>query len=147
MSGFFYVVLSAVPYAHGRHSGDFAICEIKFLTGSSRFAKMSAYRLGPLHIISHKRLVEASRKYKDAGVPLDAWYRTAKIAEWKNLDEVRRTYPHADGVRAGERVYTVFNVAGNKYRLVTEIYYEDQTILVRHVLTHVEYDREEWKRK
>jgi mRNA interferase HigB len=45
-----------------------------------------------------------------------------------------------------ERVYTVFNISGNSYRLVTEVFYEDQTILVRHILTHAEYDRGAWKK-
>ncbi len=53
---------------------------------------------------------------------------------------------HADGVRVGGKVYTVFNVSGNSFRLVTEIFYKDQTILIRHVLTHAEYDKGEWKK-
>jgi mRNA interferase HigB len=77
---------------------------------------------------------------------LDSWYPTAKSAQWKSLKETRQTYAHADGVRVGDRVYTVFNIGGNQFRLITEIFYEDQTILVRHVLTHAEYDREDWKK-
>jgi mRNA interferase HigB len=99
-----------------------------------------------MHIISRKMLLEADRKHSGLGVPLDAWYRTASSAKWKNLEEVRRTYSHADGVPAGEKVYTVFNISGNSYRLVTEIFYEDQTILVRQVLTHAEYDKGDWKK-
>ena len=99
-----------------------------------------------MHIISRKKLLEAARKHSGLGVPLDAWNRTAKPAKWNCLADVRRTYSHADGVPVGERVYTVFNVSGNRYRLVTEIFFEDQTILVRHVLTHADYDRGDWKR-
>lgn len=99
-----------------------------------------------MHIISRRMLLEADRKRSGLGVPLDAWYRTAKSAKWKNLDEVRLTYSHADGIRVGERVYTVFNICGSSYRLVTEIFYEDQTILVRQVLTHAEYDKDDWKK-
>ena len=55
-------------------------------------------------------------------------------------------YRHADGVSVGDRVYTVFNISGNRYRLVTEIYFEDQTILIRHLLTHAEYDKDDWKK-
>lgn len=99
-----------------------------------------------MHVISRKKLVDADRKHGGLAVPLDAWYRTAKSAQWKSLEEVRRTYSHADGVVAADRVFTVFNVSGNKYRLVTEIFCRDQTILVRHVLTHVEYDDGDWKR-
>ena len=70
----------------------------------------------------------------------------AKAAKWKNLQEVRSVYTHADGVPVGDRVFTVFNISGNSYRLVTEIYFEDQTILIRHVLTHAEYDKDDWKK-
>jgi mRNA interferase HigB len=99
-----------------------------------------------MHIISRKKLLEADRKHSGLGIPLDAWYRIAKSAKWKSLEEVRRTYSHADGVPVEERVYTVFNISGNSYRLVTEVFYEDQTILVRHILTHAEYDRGAWKK-
>ena len=99
-----------------------------------------------MHIISRKRLLEADRKHGGIGVSLDACYRTAKSARWRSLEEVRRTYPHADGIPAGERVYTVFNILGNSYRLVTEIFYEDETILVRYVLTHAEYDKGDSKK-
>ena len=99
-----------------------------------------------MHIISRKKLLEAGREHSGLGVPLDAWYRIAKSAGWKNLEDVRRTYSHADGIRVGERVYTVFNLSGNRYRVVTEIFFQDQTILVRQVLTHAEYDRGDWKK-
>jgi mRNA interferase HigB len=99
-----------------------------------------------MHIISRKKLLEADREHSGLGVPLDAWYRTAKSAGWRSLEEVRRTYSRTDGIPVGERVYTVFNISGNRYRLVTEIFYEDQTILVRQVLTHAEYDKGDWKK-
>jgi len=99
-----------------------------------------------LHIISRKKLLKAAREHTGVDASLDSWYRTAKSAQWKNLEEVRQTYSAADGVPVGERVYTVFNISGNSFRLVTEIYYDDQTILIRHVLTHAEYDKGGWKK-
>jgi mRNA interferase HigB len=99
-----------------------------------------------MHIISRKKLLEAAKRFPDAYGQLDGWYRTAKSAQWKSLADVRRTYSHADPVKAGDVVYTIFNIGGNKYRLITEIFYKDQTILVRHVLTHREYDKEDWKK-
>lgn len=99
-----------------------------------------------MHLISRKKLLEAAREHSKIDAPLDSWYRVAKAAEWKNLQEIRQTYSHADGVPVGERVYTVFNIAGNSFRLVTEIYYDDQTILIRHVLTHSEYEKGAWKK-
>ena len=62
------------------------------------------------------------------------------------MADVRRVYSHADGVKVGALVYTVFNSWGNNYRLITEIFYKDRTILVRHVMTHAEYDKEDWKK-
>jgi mRNA interferase HigB len=99
-----------------------------------------------MHIISRKRLLEAAKAFKDANGPLDAWHRIAKSAAWKSLADVRRTYSHAEGVRVGDVVYTVFNICGNNYRLITEIFYKERTILVRRVLTHKEYNEETWKR-
>jgi len=60
-----------------------------------------------LHIISRKKLLEAAREHGEIDGPLDSWYRTAKSAKWKNLEEVRRTYSHADGVPVGERVLRI----------------------------------------
>ena len=99
-----------------------------------------------MHIISRKKLLEAAKRFPDADGPLDSWYRTAKSTQWKSLADVRRTYSHADPVKVGDVVYTIFKLGGNNYRLITEIFYEDRTILVRHVLTHKEYDKEDWKK-
>jgi len=100
-----------------------------------------------MRIISRKKLLEAAKRFPDADRQLDGWYRTAKSVQWKSLADVRRTYSHADAVKVGDVVYTIFNIGGNNYRLITEIFYENRTILVRHVLTHQEYDKEAWKKK
>lgn len=68
------------------------------------------------------------------------WYKIAKSAEWKNLTEVRKTFPHADPVDP----YTVFNIKGDNYRLIVKIEYRWQMIFVKHLLTHAEYDRKGW---
>jgi mRNA interferase HigB len=65
----------------------------------------------------------------------------AKKAQWRSLAEVRQTYPHADLVGR----YTVFNIKGNHYRLIAEINYRFQQILIRAILTHADYDRDKWK--
>ncbi len=90
--------------------------------------------------------MEAAKKHGGIGNALDAWYRVAKSAKWKSIEEARENYPHADGVPVGKRVYTIFNIMGNSFRLVTEIYYEDWTILLRHLLTHAEYNKGDWKK-
>ena len=94
-----------------------------------------------MHIISRKKLLEFSQEHADAFTPLDDWYRITKSAIWQSLVEVRESFPHADIVGN----FTVFNVKGNDYRLITEINYRKQTIYIRHVLSPKEYDRGRWK--
>jgi len=94
-----------------------------------------------MHVISRKRLKEAANRRGELEGPLDAWFRIAKKALWRSLADVRMTFSSADVVGK----WTVFNVKGNRYRLITEINYEFGRIYVRRVLTHAEYDRGDWK--
>ena len=95
-----------------------------------------------MHVISRKRLLEAALEHGDLYAPLDVWYRIAKKAEWRSLEDVRKIFPMADGVGK----YTVFNIKGNAFRLIAEINYRTGRLYIRHVLTHAEYDRGGWKR-
>jgi mRNA interferase HigB len=99
-----------------------------------------------VRVISLKTLRTFWRKYPDAERPLRQWYKTAIHAEWQSLQHVHSDYPHADGVvgRGGDTL-TVFNIGGNKYRLVARIRYDYQLVNVRAVLTHEEYDDGTWK--
>lgn len=98
-----------------------------------------------LRVISLKALRTFWERYPDAEEPLRSWYKTALVAKWSPLADARKTYPHADGVRTPSGTLTVFNVGGNKYRLVARIRYDFQLINVRAVLTHREYDAGKWK--
>lgn len=93
-----------------------------------------------MHVISRKALLEFAGKHSDAWTPLDDWYRLAKKAEWKHLEEVRQTFPHADLTG----VFTVFNIGGNKYRLSVQINYRSQRVYIDRVMTHAEYSRREF---
>jgi len=95
-----------------------------------------------MHVISRKKLKEAALRHHDLEAALDAWFRIAKRALWQDLTDVRRTFATADAVEK----WTVFNIKGNKYRLITEINYRFRRVYIRHVLTHAEYDQEKWKR-
>jgi len=99
-----------------------------------------------MRVISLKPLREFWQGHPDAEEPLRLWYKTTTHATWSNLQDARRTYPHADGVkdRRGDTL-TVFNIGGNKYRLVARIRYDYQLANVRAVMTHAEYDEEKWK--
>lgn len=94
-----------------------------------------------MHVISRKALKEAVTRHADLEAPLHTWYSIAKKAHWKNLTDVRQTYPHTDVV--GD--LTVFNIKGNEYHLIVKIEYRFSTIFIREVLTHAEYDKDRWK--
>jgi mRNA interferase HigB len=96
-----------------------------------------------VRVISRRALREFANAHKDAETPLDDWYRLAKRLRRTSLVDVRKTYPHADSV--GE--FTIFNIGGNKYRLAAYINYRTAKVYVRHVMTHQEYSREDWKNR
>jgi mRNA interferase HigB len=95
-----------------------------------------------MKVIKLARLKEFWEKHSNAESSLYQWYRTAKLAEWQNFVDLRKILPSADQVSN----FTVFNIGGNNYRLVTFIDYKYQTIFIRRVLTHAEYSKEDWKK-
>ena len=94
-----------------------------------------------MHVISRKKLREFWALHPDAENPLSSWFKVAGQAEWKKFADIHADYRSADQVGR----FVVFNIGGNKYRLIAEVYYKDEVLLVRHVLTHKEYDQEGWK--
>lgn len=99
-----------------------------------------------MRIISLKLLRDFWSCHPEAETALRLWYRTALQARWRSLQEVRQTFPHADGVSGARgETLTVFNIGGNRYRLVARIRYDFQLVNVRAVLTHAEYDAGKWK--
>jgi mRNA interferase HigB len=77
----------------------------------------------------------------DAASSLRLWWDTVQAAEWHNFSEVRQTYSTVSYVDP----YTVFNIRGNDYRLVTWIDYEGGIVVMKWFCTHAEYDKEQWK--
>jgi mRNA interferase HigB len=94
-----------------------------------------------MNVISYQRIREFSSVHRDAESVLRAWFWTAKKADWKNLPELRQVYPSADLVSR----YTVFNIKGNKYRLISRSVYRSQTLFIVAVMTREEYDLGKWK--
>lgn len=91
-----------------------------------------------MRIISRRPLREFAAKHADAAEPLDAWYRIIKGRDYSSPHELRGDFPTASFLGARR---TVFNIGGNKYRLVGDMPYDLGRVYVRHVLTHEEYDR------
>jgi len=99
-----------------------------------------------MRVISKRRLREFWEKHSDARRPLEAWFKTAEKADWKEFADVRTTFSSASGVPLNCGITAiVFNVGGNKYRLVTRIEYIFHVIYVKMVLTHPQYDTNKWK--
>ena len=94
-----------------------------------------------MHIITRKRLLEFAEKHADCSNAIESWYRVVKHSDFKSFNELRQTFPSADQVDK----YTVFNIGGNKARLIAAIHCNTQKIYIRHVLTHSDYDRGKWK--
>lgn len=94
-----------------------------------------------MHVISFKRIREFFVRHHDSESSLISWYKTTKTARWQNLADLRAVYPSADVV--GRHV--VFNIGGNKYRLLARVVFRSQTIFVIRVMTHREYDLGRWK--
>ncbi len=97
-------------------------------------------------MISQKALRQFAHKHADAAIPLRTWLKLARHGSFRNLAELRRTFASADMVAASGRDFYVFNIGGNKYRLIAAIHFNTQRLFVRHILTHSEYDAGRWKK-
>ena len=90
-----------------------------------------------MHVIARKALVEFWTEHPDSEQALRAWYHEASRAEWRPSAEVKQMYRSASIISA-ERV--VFNICGNKYRLIVRIKYGRGVAFIRFVGAHAEYD-------
>lgn len=91
-----------------------------------------------MRIIALKTLKDFWADYPDSEEALKAWYAVARKADWKSPAEVKKTYGNASILQQGR---VVFNMAGNKYRLIVWINYPYRVVYVRFVGTHKQYDR------
>ena len=89
-------------------------------------------------VITYKTIKQYQDSNKHAKDALERWYHIVTIANWSNLSEIRETYNDVDFV--GNDRY-VFNIGGNKYRLVAMIHFSTRTVYVRFIGTHKEYDK------
>jgi mRNA interferase HigB len=94
-----------------------------------------------VRIIKRGALEQFWHKHPDAKASLESWYAVVRRANWQTPVEMKRVYPNANLV--GRR--TIFNIAGNKYRMIARVNYETQRVFVLYLLTHAEYDRGDWK--
>ena len=93
-----------------------------------------------MRIIAFRTIREFFEKpeYSDSEASLRAWYHDAKVADWRNSNELKSQYKNASIVGDGR---VVFNIKGNDYRLVVAIDYKFQVIFIRFIGTHKQYDK------
>ena len=94
-----------------------------------------------MHVISRKRLNEFVKIHPESRSSLARWYGLMKHGRFANFAELREAFPSADQVGK----LTVFNISGNKVRLIAAIHYNRRKVYIRSVLTHAEYNEQGWK--
>ena len=103
-----------------------------------------------MNVISRKKLrqfyeaLPARRRHAEA---FEGWFKLTRKASWQNFRDVKALFGQTDVARdpSSKRTATIFDIGGNKYRVITLIDYARQTVFISHVLEHKEYDKHHWK--
>ena len=95
-----------------------------------------------MHIITKKRIIEAKRRHYDCATALDGWFKVVEANNFTNFAHLKKTFKSVDKV--GD-LY-VFDIGGNKLRLIASIHFNRQKLYIRHILTHKEYDAGKWRK-
>lgn len=93
-----------------------------------------------MHIISQKRIWEAKMKYPALSSALDGWYRIIKKNRFNHFSELKKCFNSVDKVGS----YFIFDIGGNKLRLIANIHFQRQKVYIRFVLSHKDYDKQVW---
>ena len=94
-----------------------------------------------MRVITAKRIWEAKEQWPQSANALDEWYRKIKVLNPEDFAELRSFFPATDKVGS----FHVFNIGGNKLRLIALVRYRVQRLYIRHVLDHRDYDKGNWK--
>jgi len=95
-----------------------------------------------VNVISKRGLFEKAAKFADAKSALQVWFDSAVEAQWRNLEDVRKSFPATDMI--GD--LAIFNIRGNHYRLIVRMVFQYQRIYIKEFLSHAEYDKGGWKK-
>jgi mRNA interferase HigB len=99
-----------------------------------------------VRIIKEAFLVANGREHPPAARHLDVWRKTVKAMAWRNLVDVRESYPDTDAVKVRSgRTVLVFNIRRNDYRLIAAVHFNRQIVYTLRLMTHAEYDKDRWK--
>lgn len=94
-----------------------------------------------MRIISKRALREFWKGDANAKPVLEDWYRSVKNADWKTFADIRETFRHADVFRD----CVIFDVGGNKYRLIAKVRYQRKKVFIRFVMNHSDYEKDNGK--
>lgn len=94
-----------------------------------------------MRVITNRRLIEFGERHPAAAAPLQMWRKVMESRAFGSFGELRQCFGSVDKV--GE-LY-VFDIGGNKFRLVAFLQFAQQIAYIKHVLTHAEYDRNTWR--
>lgn len=94
-----------------------------------------------MRILGQVALQKAARKHAEVANALAMWRGVVAAAGWTNFAQLKADFPSADYVPP----FTVFNVKGNKYRLITLVDYSERIVVLHDVLTHAMYSKGKWK--
>jgi len=93
-----------------------------------------------VRVVSRKAIREAVAKHSEWSASLNAWYKIARNADWKNFADVRNSWRNSDAVGR----FVVFDISHNRCRLIAIIKYRWRMVYIRHIVSHTEYDEKEW---
>ncbi|RJP53180.1 MAG: type II toxin-antitoxin system HigB family toxin [Anaerolineaceae bacterium] len=94
-----------------------------------------------MHIITRRTLIQFWEKHPKSRTALMRWFKIMQKTDFGSFAELREVFPSADKVGH----WIIFNVGGNKYRLIASIHFNRGKVYIRYVLTHAEYDKGDWK--
>lgn len=94
-----------------------------------------------MHVISRKKLNDFVREHPEANNAIYRWYKEIKLRQFQSFADLKIAFSGVDKVEK----FTVFDIGGNKYRLIAAIHYNRSKLYIRHVLTHNEYNLGKWK--
>jgi len=95
-----------------------------------------------MNVIAPRTLRTFWERHPQAETSLKSWQKLMQSKSYRNWSELKLDWPSADYI--WDRKLTVFNIGGNRYRLVAFIRFQSQTVFIKHVFTHAEYDK--WNR-
>jgi|SRR5580658_4022807 mRNA interferase HigB len=101
-----------------------------------------------MKIVKPLRVREYARAHAGTSASLERWITLTKAARWTDFEDVKSTFSSADAVQVDSgHIVIVFNVRGNKFRLITAIHYNVSKVFVLRFLTHAEYSKNKWKQE